>query len=166
MNGKKATAAITDDRWPDVDANRGGAVREPVKPRPAWDPARWPSHQLSPVEYIEARTLTWLKELDRLGDLALRDGDLDLAARIRLALLKFSSVNRQRIDVAQQTALAPPTDLSELSEIELKALELCTDEQLEELARRIGDLRSAKPADAKVVGGRLKSAKPDPDDLN
>ena len=154
MNGRKATA-IADDECPDdVEALADRSVHEPKKPRPAWDlRRRWPSHQLSPAEYIESRTLSWLKELDHLGDLALQDGDLDLAARIRLALLKFSSVNRHRIDVTQQVALAPPDDLSELSEVELRALELCSDDQLGELTQRIGDLRSAKPAGGQPTDG-------------
>jgi hypothetical protein len=116
---------------------------------------------MSAAEYIESRTLAWLKQLDHLGDLALRDGDLDLAARIRLALVKFSSVNRRRVDLNAQVAMQSPADLSGLSELELKTLELASPEQLDELARRIENLRSANPADAKPAN-RLRSAKPDP----
>jgi hypothetical protein len=96
----------------------------------------------TPTERVKSRTLNWLRELDRLGVAAIMDGEPELGARIYLALLQLSSVNRRCIDVSAQMAMQSPTDLSGLSEAELKAIELGSDAQLDELASRISQLKS------------------------
>ena len=78
------------------------------------------------------------EELEHIGVIALEsDGengpDYDLAAKIRLSLIKLSSVNRQRVDLTAQVAMTSGPDLSNLSEAELRAIELGDDQQLSEL---------------------------------
>jgi hypothetical protein len=107
--------------------------------------------EVQPVDWVEARALTWLRELEQIGRDVLKPTDpdaepnYDLAAKIRLALVKFSSVNRQRIDLNAQIAMQPPKDLSGLSDADLKAIELADNNQLNDLALRIQGMKSAKP---------------------
>jgi hypothetical protein len=107
--------------------------------------------ELQVTEYIESRALTWIKELEQIAYMALlpqgeRGPDFDLAAKILLSLIKLSSVNRQRVDLTAQVAMSPGPDLSGLSDAELRAIELGDNEQLNELARRIGRVKSTKPS--------------------
>jgi hypothetical protein len=104
-----------------------------------WDES-WQKER-QPTDYIESRALVWVRELEKIGLVALRQGDYDLAAKVRLALLKFSSVNRQRIDMTAQIAMTSGPDVSSLSDDELRAIELGSNEQLNELAMRIGAFR-------------------------
>lgn len=101
-------------------------------------------------EYIESRALKWVRELEQISDVALQPlttdtgPDYDLAAKIKLSLVKLSSANRQRVDLTAQIALTAGPDLKGLSDAELKAIELGSPEQLNELALRIGQLKSAR----------------------
>jgi hypothetical protein len=101
------------------------------------------------AEYIESRVLRWIKELEQIAYMALlQQGeggpDYVLAAKILLGLLKFSSLNRQRIDLSPQVEMTTGPDLSGLSEGELRAIDLADDAQLNELALRIAKVKSSK----------------------
>jgi len=101
------------------------------------------------AEYIESRVLRWIKELEQIAYMALlQQGeggpDYVLAAKILLGLLKFSSLNRQRIDLTPQVEMTTGPDLSGLSEGELRAIDLADDAQLNELALRIAKVKSSK----------------------
>jgi hypothetical protein len=107
--------------------------------------------ELRLTEYIESNTLRWIKELEQIADIALmpqgdRAPDYDLAVTILLSLIKLSSVTRQRVDLTAQVAMGTGPDLSGLSEAELRAIELADHEKLNELALRIGRVRSTKPS--------------------
>ena len=111
-----------------------------------WLASEW-QQELQPTEYIEGRTLKWIKQLEQIADLALRlQGDLppdyDLAAKILLGLVKLSSVSRQRVDLTAQIAMSSGPDLSQLSDSELRAIELGDAARLNDLARLIGKLKS------------------------
>jgi hypothetical protein len=98
------------------------------------------THRAQLADYIESRALKWIKDLEQTADLTLHPPtDLppgyDLAAKILLGLLKLSSLNRQRIDISAQVAMTTGPDLSSLY-----------NEQLDELALRIGRVKSAKPS--------------------
>jgi len=62
--------------------------------------------------------------------------------RRNFGLVKLSNASRQRLDLTAQIAMSSGPDLSQLSDNELRAIELCDDEQLNDLARRIGKLKS------------------------
>ena len=103
------------------------------------------------TENIESRALKWIMELEQIADIALmpqgdRAPDYDLAVTILLSLIKLSSVTRQRVDLTAQVAMGTGPDLSGLSEAELRAIELADHEKLNELALRIGRVRSTKPS--------------------
>ena len=103
------------------------------------------------TDFIESRALRWIKELEQVVDIALlpqddRGPDYDLAVRILISLIKLSSVNRQRVDFTAQLAMSTGPDLSGLSDAELRAIELADNEKLNELARRIGRVRSTRPS--------------------
>ena len=107
--------------------------------------------ELQLTDYIESRGVKWIKELEEIADIARspqgdRAPDYDLAARILLSLIKLSSVNRQRVDLTAQIAMSSGPDLSGLSDAELRAIELVDNETLNELALRIGRVKSAKPS--------------------
>jgi hypothetical protein len=120
-----------------------------------WPKARdWAASELEELqltEYIESRALKWIKELEQIADLALQPcddlpPDYDLAAKILLSLIKLSSVNRQCVDLTFQFAMGTGSDLSGLFDAELRAIELGSNERLNELARRIGRVRSTRPS--------------------
>ena len=150
-------------------ARRTRAVRQPVSYTPSGYSApvdwrdelqglpkvgEWAAGEhdgLQLTENIESRALKWIMELEQIADIALlpqgdRAPDYDLAARILLSLIKLSSVNRQRVDLTAQIAMSSGPDLSGLSDAELRAIELVDNETLNELALRIGRVKSAKPS--------------------
>jgi hypothetical protein len=107
--------------------------------------AQWNENWNQPSDFIGSRVLTWIHELEQMCASAMQgcveDGpDYDLAANILLGLVKLSSVSRQRRDLTAQIAMSRGPDLSQLSESELRAIELCAAAQLNELALRIGRL--------------------------
>jgi hypothetical protein len=81
------------------------------------------------TDYIEGRALRWIKELEQVAYMALLargelGPDYDLAAKILLSLIKLSSVNRQRVDLAAQIAMTTGPNLSRLSDAALRTIEL------------------------------------------
>ena len=112
-----------------------------------WNASEHSQEDLQLADYIESRALKWIMELELIADLALHPrGDLppdyELAAKIFLGLVKLSNASRQRLDLTAQIAMSSGPDLSQLSDNELRAIELCDDEQLNDLTRRIGKLKS------------------------
>jgi len=77
-----------------------------------------------------------------------RGPNYELAAKILLGLVKFSSLNRQRFDMSAQIVMARGSDLSGRSETELRTIELADNEKLNELARhRPGQVSKAELAE-------------------
>ena len=137
-------AHMIDDGGTQVD-RRGEQL--PWRKAGDWVAGEQWQEDLQSTEYIESRALKWIKELERIADLALRPRgdrmpDYELAAKIFLGLLRFSSVSRQRLDLTAQIAMSGGPDLSQLSDNKLRAIELGSDAQLNEQARRIGRLKS------------------------
>jgi hypothetical protein len=134
--------------------NKGSAVdwRDELQVRAKVD--EWASSEQDEIQlsdYIESRALGRIKELEQIADLALlpqgdRGPDYELAAKILLGLLKLSSLNRQRVDLTAQIAMSTGPDLGGLSDAELRAIELADNEKLNELAKRIGGVKSTKPS--------------------
>ena len=91
--------------------------------------AKWDENWNQPSDYIESRVLRWIPELEQIDVITLEGSgeegpDYDLAAKIRLSLIKLSSVNRQPVDLTAQVAMRSGPDLSTLSQAELRAIEL------------------------------------------
>jgi hypothetical protein len=112
----------------------------------AWTMTEQWQEDLHSTEYVESRTLKWIKQLEQIAHFALRPQgeappDYDLAAKILLGLLKLSSVSRQRVELTAQIAMSSGPDLSQLSDSELRAIELSDDVQLNELALRMAKLK-------------------------
>ena len=80
-----------------------------------------------------------------------RGPNYELAAKILLGLVKFSSLNRQRFDMSAQIVMARGSDLSGLSETELR-----TRSEVLRVTGRLGDgtIRVAKGSDPESITGR------------
>jgi hypothetical protein len=142
------TAASQSGVYATDDSTLDWCDEQGVRPKVGdWTMTEQWQEDLQSTDYIEGRTLKWIKELERIADLALRRGgaeppDYELAAKILLGLVKLSSVSRQRVDLTAQIAMSSGPDLSQLTDQELKAIELGDNVRLNELARRIGKLKA------------------------